>query len=374
MSTRWFNASKLLCASFVLCCAFILVTLAHAADVLQNMNDTNRSGRNPDETTLNTSNVNQSSFGKVWSYSVNGATYAQTLYASGISLGGAVHNGVYVETMADQAYCFSDTSNAQYWHVSFTGGDITPVPPGDYPSGNNIIGNLGVESTPYIDKSLNTIFMVAKTKNTSNSTYYYKLHALDLSTGSEKYGGPKNITASGFDVKQQNQRMGLAKAGNNIIVTWTSYQDSQPYHGWMMAYNETTLSQVAVFNDTSSGSQAGIWQQGRAPAVDSSGNVYVITGNGTWDGSKNFGESFLKLSSSLSLESWFTPDNYSSLNSGDEDLGSGGALLIPGTSYVFGGGKQGVVFLLNTSNLGHEQSGNGQVHQTFTFASGEIHG
>jgi len=374
MSTRWFNASKLLCASFVLCCAFILVTLARAVDVLEDMNNPSRTGENPNETILNTSNVNQNTFGKVWSYPVNGSTYAQALYASGISIGGGTNDAVFIETMADQAYAFSATSNAQYWHVSFTGGDITPVPPGDYPSGNNIIGNLGVESTPYIDKSLNTIYMVAKTKNTSNSTYYYTLHALSLTDGSEQFGGPVNISASGFNVKQQNQRMGLAKAGNNIIVTWTSYQDSQPYHGWMMAYNETTLSQAGVFNDTSSGNQAGIWQQGRAPAVDSSGNVYVITGNGTWDGSKNFGESFLKLSSSLSLLSWFTPDNYSSLNSGDEDLGSGGALLIPGTSYVFGGGKQGTVFLLNTSNLGHEQSGNGQVHQTFSFASGEIHG
>src|SRR5580658_3888389 len=162
-----FNTGALFRACLIVCCALLWPSWARAADVLQNMNDTNRSGRNPDETTLNTSNVNQNTFGKLWSYSVSGATYAQTLYASGISLGGAVHNGVYVETMEDQAYCFSDTSNAQYWHVSFTSGDITPVPPGDYPSGNNIIGDLGVESTPYIDKAGGTIYMVSKTKNTS---------------------------------------------------------------------------------------------------------------------------------------------------------------------------------------------------------------
>jgi hypothetical protein len=361
-------------AGLVVGSALALAPSARAVDVLENMNNSSRTGRNSSETILNTSNVKESGFGKLWAYSVDGATYAQPLYASGITIGSNTYNVVFIETMEDDAYAFDADSNTQLWHVSFVGGDITPVPPGDYPSGNNIIGDLGVESTPYIDKAGGTIYMVSKTKNTSNSTYAYTLHALDITSGTEKFGGPVNITASGFNVKQQNQRMGLAEAGGNIIITWTSYQDSQPYHGWMMAYNATTLAQTAVFDDTPTGSQGGIWQQGRAPAVDASGNVYVITGNGTWDGSKNFGESFLKLSSSLSLEDWFTPDNYSSLNSGDEDLGSGGPMLIPNTSIVFGGGKQGTVYLCSTGGMGHEKSGNGQIIQSFTFASGEIHG
>ncbi len=349
-----------------------------AVDVLTHMNDNNRSGVNTSETILTPSNVNQSEFGKLWSYAVNGATYAEPLYVSGVSIGGGTHNVVYIATMGDDVYAFDADSNTQYWHVSFVGGSITPVPITDITGNNslNIVGNVGIESTPYIDKTGGTIYVLARTKNTSNGSHAQTLHALDITTGAEKFGGPAVIPQdSGFSSKMQNQRMGLAKAGNNIIITWTSHEDLSPYHGFMMAYNATTLARVAVFNDTPTGSQGGIWQSGRAPAVDSSGNVYVITGNGTWDGSQNFGESFLKLNSSLSVLDWFTPDNWSTLNGNDEDLGSGGAMLIPGTSLVIGGGKQGTLYVCNTGNLGHEQSGNGQIVQHISgFGSNQIRG
>jgi hypothetical protein len=376
IATRWLNVRAAFCAGLVILSALVLLPSAHAVDVLTDRNDNNRTGRNPNETILNTGNVNQAQFGKVWAYSVHGSTFAQPLYASGISIAGGTHNVVFIETMEDDAYAFDADSNTQYWHVSFVGGNITPVPIKDITGNNslNITGDVGIESTPYIDKSTGTIYMLARTKNTSNTTYIQTLHALDITTGAEKFGGPVVVTTSGFNSKMQNQRMGLAEANGNIIITWTSHEDDKPYNGWIMAYNATTLKQAGTFNDTATGTQGGIWQQGRAPAVDASGNVYVITGNGTWDGTKNFGESFLKLSSSLSLEDWFTPDNYSSLNAGDEDLGSGGALLIPGTNIVMGGGKQGTVYLCNTSNLGHEKSGNGQIIQSFAFSSGEIHG
>ncbi len=361
----------------ILFATLLLPPAVKAVDVLTHMNDNNRSGANTSETILTPSNVNQSQFGKVWSYSVNGATYAEPLYVSGVNIAGGTHNVVYIVTMGDDVYAFDADSNTQFWHVSFVGGSITPVPITDITGNNglNIVGNVGIESTPYIDKSGGTIYILARTKNTSNGTYAQTLHALDIGTGAEKLGGPAVIPQdSGFSAKMQNQRMGLAKAGNNIIIAWTSHEDIQPYHGFLMAYNATSLARVAVFNDTPTGSQGGIWQQGRAPAVDASGNVYVITGNGTWDGSSNFGESFLKLSSSLGLLDWFTPDNYSSLNAGDEDLGSGGAMLIPGTSLAIGGGKQATLFVLNQGNLGHEQSGNGQIVQHIGgFASGEIH-
>jgi len=348
-----------------------------AVDVLTHMNDNNRSGANTSETLLTPANVNQSSFGKLWSYSVNGATYAQPLYVSGVSIGGGTHNVIYLVTMEDEVYAFDADSNTQYWHVNLNSGSFVPVPIADITGSSslNIVGDVGVESTPYIDKSGGTMYLLSRSKNTSNTTYHQYLHAMDITSGAEKFGGPVEITASGFNPEIQNQRMGLAKAGNNIIITWTSHEDMHAYHGWIMAYNAGTLAQAAVYNDTPGGSLGGIWQQGRAPAVDASGNIYVITGNGTWDGSQNFGESFLKLNSSLSLLDWFTPDNYNSLNASDEDLGSGGAMLVPGTSLVIGGGKQATLFVLNTGNLGHEQSGNGQIVQHISgFASGEIHG
>jgi len=376
--TRWLNLGPRLGTGLALLLVLLMTqTTVRAVDVLEDMYNPARTGENPDETILNTTNVNVNDFGKLWAYPVNGATYAQTLYVSGLHVAGATYNVVFIVTMEDQVYAFNADANQLLWHDNFTNGsNIVPFPVSDV-TGNtnqNISGNAGIESTPYIDLNLGAMYLLARTKNTSNTTYYQTLHALNLTNGAEMFGGPVNISASGFQPERQNQRMGLAKAGNNIIITWTSHEDATPYHGWMMAYNETTLAQEGVFNDTPTGSQGGIWQQGRAPAVDASGNVYVITGNGTWDGSENFGESFLKLSGSLSLEDWFTPDNYATLNAGDEDLGSGGPMLIPGTSIVFGGGKQGVVFLCNTGDLGHEQSGNGQVLQSFQFASGEIHG
>jgi hypothetical protein len=353
------------------------LTSARAVDVLTDRNDNNRSGANTSETILTPSNVNQTQFGQLWSYAVNGATYAEPLYVSGVSIGGGTHNVVYIVTMEDDVYAFDADTNKLYWSVSFTGGNITPVPITDITGNNdlNIVGDVGIESTPYIDKTGGTIYLLARTKNTSTGLHAQTIHALDITTGAEKFGGPVVIPqVGGFSSKMQNQRMGLAKAGNNIIISWASHEDITPYNGFIMAYNATTLAQVAVFNDTPSGTQGGIWQQGRAPAVDSSGNVYVITGNGTWDGTSNFGESFLKLSSSLSLLDWFTPDNYAYLTANDQDMGSSGAMLIPGTSLVIGGGKVDDLFVLNTGNMGHEQSGNGQVVQSITgFASGEMH-
>ncbi len=288
IATRWLNVRAALCAGLFIFSALAFLPAARAVDVLTDKNDNNRTGRNPNETILNTGNVNQTKFGKVWAYSVNGSTYAQPLYASGITIAGGTHNVVFIETMDDDAYAFDADSNTQFWHVSFVGGNITPVPIANITGNNslNIVGNVGIEGTPYIDKSTGTIYMLARTLNTSTTTYIQTLHALDISTGAEKLGGPVVVTTSGFNAKMQNQRMGLAEANGNIIIAWTSHEDKTPYRGWMMAYSTTTLAQTGVFNDTATGTQGGIWQQGRAPAVDASGNVYVITGNGTWTAAK----------------------------------------------------------------------------------------
>jgi len=375
LQRRW--SSPGLFGVVALCIGSLLPQASLALDVLTHMNDNNRSGANTSETILTPTNVNASQFGKLWSYSVNGATYAEPLYVSGVSIAGGTHNVVYLVTMEDDAYAFDADSNTQYWHVSFVSGTITPVPIADITGNNNlnIVGDVGIESTPYIDKNGGTIYMLARTKNTSNTSYVQTLHALDITTGAEKLGGPKVIATTGFDPKVQNQRMGLAETGSNIIIVWTSHEDMHTYHGWIMSYDATTLAQTAVFNDTPTGIQGGIWQQGRAPAVDSGGSIYVITGNGTWDGIQNFGQSFLKLSSSLTLLDWFTPDNWSALNGVDSDLGSGGAMLVPGANLVIGGGKEGTLYVCNVANLGHEQAGNGQVVQQISnFSSGEIHG
>jgi hypothetical protein len=353
----------------------LLLPSARAVDVLTHLNNNNRSGANTNETILTPANVNQSQFGQLWSYPVNGSTYAEPLYVSGVSIGGGTHNVVYIVTMEDDVYAFDADSNTLYWHVSFVSGNITacPILLVDGTDTANIIGDVGIESTPYIDKASGTMYLLARTMNITTTNFIQTLHALSITNGAEKFGGPTVISASGFNPKIQNQRMGMAKAGNNIIIAWASHEDYFAYHGWVMAYNATNMTQAAVFNDTPSGTLGGIWQQGRAPCVDSSGNIYFITGNGTWDGTSNFGETMLKMNSNLSILDWFTPDNYATLTAYDEDFGSAGAMLIPGTSLVVGGGKFGTLYVCNTGSMGHEQSGNGQIVQSIANYSLEMH-
>ncbi|MGO8765838.1 MAG: PQQ-binding-like beta-propeller repeat protein, partial [Limisphaerales bacterium] len=267
---------------------------ANAVDVLTDMNDNNRTGANTSETILNTTNVNVNEFGKLWSYSADGAVYAQPLYVSGLSIASRKHNVIFVATMEDSVYAFDADTNSTFWHVNFTGGNITPVPVADITGNNelNIVGDVGIESTPVIDRNSSTIYLLARTKDTDAGTYIQKLHALDLATGAEKFDGPVTITNAGFDPEVENQRAGLALANGKIIIAWASHEDIGRYHGWVMDYNASTLHLVSAFDDTPTGHEGGIWQQGRAPAVDSSGNIYFITGNGSWDGMTNFGESF----------------------------------------------------------------------------------
>ncbi len=362
---------------------------ARAADVLTQHNNQFRTGANTNETQLTTANVNSTEFGKLFSYAVDGYVFGQPLYVSGLAISGGAHNVLYVVTMEDSVYAFDADSNTTYWHKQFTGGSIAPVPITDITGNNNlnIHGDVGILSTPVIDRTSGTIYLLARTKNTSSGTYIQTLHALDLATGNEKFGGPVNINASGFNTKMQNQRPGLAEANGNIYICWGSHEDITPYNGWMMAYNASTLAQVAVFNTTPGGSQGAIWMAGQAPAIDNSGNLYVTTGNGDWNGTSQWGETCLKMSSTLSVLDWATPANYASLNSGDTDFGAGGCLLVPGssgypsTSYVLTGGKEGKIFVLDkgAGNMGHETSGDTGEHQIWqaiqtTACSHHIHG
>jgi Ricin-type beta-trefoil lectin domain-like/PQQ-like domain len=375
--------------------AIILLTLsaalsqAYAVDVLTQHNNQFRTGANTNETILTPANVNSTQFGKLFSYAVDGSVYAQPLYVSGLSISGGTHNVVYVVTMEDSVYAFDADVNTTYWHDNFTGGNITPVPITDITGNNNlnIHGDVGILSTPVIDLSSGTIYVLARTKNTSNNTHIQTLHALDITTGAEKFGGPVVIPqVNGFSSLMQNQRPGLAEANGNIYICWGSHEDITPYNGFIMAYNATTLAQTAFFNTTPGGSQGALWMAGQAPAIDNSGNLYVTTGNGDWNGTTKWGETCLKLSPTLSVLDWATPANYASLNSGDTDFGAGGCLLLPGSSgypsssYVVTGGKEGKIFVLDKNGgMGHEASGDTGIHQIWqaiqtAACSHHIHG
>ncbi len=359
--------------------------------------DNSRTGANLAETQLTTANVNPSHFGKVWSWSVSGSVQAQPLYLKGITIPNkGLHNMVFVATMNDVVYAFdADSSvNTPLWKVDLTlqTPGTTPVPIVDMTGDNflNIVGNVGIESTPVIDTATGTIYLLARTK--TNGQYFQKLHALSIYNGAEKFGGPVAIAGSvpgtgvassggmlAFDPLMQNQRSSLALANGQVLMAWASHEDYDPYHGWIMSYDATTLKQTGIFQTTPNGDKGGVWMSGHAPVVDAVGNAYYISGNGDWDGTKNFGESILKFGtgSGLPLLDWFTPDNYANLNAGDADLGSSGPVLIPGTDLLVGGGKQSVLYVMHTTTngqMGHEQTGNGQIVQSLYNNGGEIKG
>jgi hypothetical protein len=363
--------------------------------------DNSRTGANLNETVLTASKVNSTQFGKLYSYVVDGSVQAQPLYISNLTIPSrGSHNVLFVVTMNDIVYAFDADSNATnggiLWKVDFrnTSAGVTPIPIADIVNNNtqNIVGNVGIESTPVIDLNSNTMYLVARTKevNGAITNYVARLHALDITTGAEKFGGPVTIqgsvpgngqgSSSGtltFDPLIQNQRSSLALANGLVVFSWASHEDLWAWHGWVFAYNATTLQQSSIFCSTPNGVNGGVWMAGRAPVVDSSGNLYYASGNGDWDGVSNFGDSVMKIGTAggtLSLLDYFTPDDYATLQANDQDLGSSGPLLIPGTNLLVHGGKESILYVMNTGQLGHERSGNNQIVQHFTTTGSEIHG
>ena len=338
--------------------------------VLTQHNDIGRTGQNLSETALTPSNVNAAQFGLLFKQAVDDQVYAQPLYAAAVSIGGGTHNVVYAATVNNSVYAFdADYPAAPYWQVN-----LGP-PQNNTDVGvpcNDISGHVGIVGTPVIDGQAGTIYLVAATKD--NGVFHQKLHALDITTGSERPGSPVIVAASGFDALKQNQRAALLLLNGVVYVAFGSHCDLPSYHGFLFGYSASSLSQAAVFNTSPNTGGAAIWQSGQGPAADSSNNIYVVTGNGTWDGLTEFSESFLKLSTSagLSLTDWFTASNYAYLDGNDLDLGSSGAMVIPGTNLVMNVGKQGVLYLIDTSNMGH--LGDSHAVEHFQATADQLHG
>ncbi|MFZ3201776.1 MAG: malectin domain-containing carbohydrate-binding protein [Candidatus Acidiferrales bacterium] len=325
-----------------------LPALAQVSITMQH-NDLNRSGDNLNETVLTTSNVNSTSFGLLQKITVDNQVYATPLVVAGLTIGGGTHNVVYAATTNNSVYAFDADSGTQYWHVNLG----TPISNANYGTGCvDINGNAGIVGTPVIDTSNNTIYVVNSLNNPSG-TYSFQLHALSLTTGADNSGSPVAITATGFQALLQNQRAALVLANGNLYIPFSSHCDMGAYHGYLMSYNPTTLAQIAVFNTSPTGHQDSLWESGQGPAVDSSGNIYFGTSNGTWDGVSNFSESFIKLNPNLTLADWFTAANHATLDGGDLDLDTSGPLLIPGSTRLFMVGKSGTGYVINSANLGH---------------------
>jgi len=372
-----------------------IVTMAAFSGAFTWRNDNARTGQNRQELLLTPATVNPAKFGKVFSFRVDGEVYAQPLYVPNVQVPGqGARNVVYVATEHDTVYAFDadGRTTSPLWAKSLipAGGTTVPLPSPDLVCPDIIHPEIGITGTPAIDPQTNTLYVVGATKE--NSNFVQRLHALDIATGAEKFGGPKAIQASvrgigaggdgqgniPFDSLRQNQRAALLLSGGRVYIAWASFCDTDPYHGWLLGYAAANLQQVAVFNATPNGTEGAIWQSGAGPSADSNGNIYVITGNGTFDrdtGGVDFGDSFLKLNANLTtVHDFFTPFNQALLSEADLDVGSGGALLLPDQPgahphLIVGGGKEGKLYLVDRDNMGKFHSGDdSQIVQSFSVS------
>lgn len=361
------------------------------ATVLTYHDDVARTGQNLKETTLTTSNVNSSSFGKVGFLTTTGKVDAEPLYVSNLTIGGATHNVVFVATEHDLVYAFDADSFKQLWQTSVLGtGEI----PSDPHNCSQITPEIGITSTPVIDPSAGahgTIFVVAMSKDSSGK-YHQRLHALDLTTGAEQGGSPAEIQATysngsgqdSFDPYQYAERAGLLLQNGTIYLGWTSHCDETPYQGWLMGYSESTLQQTSALDVTPNGSEGSIWMAGSGLAADPSGSIYFLDANGSFDTSLNssgfpangdYGNSFMKVSTAsgtLTVADYFAMSNTVAESNADEDLGSGGALVLPDLKdasgntvhLAVGAGKDGNIYVVNRDNMGKfNASSNGAIYQ-----------
>ena len=367
---------------------------AEVLAVLTQHNNAARTGANLSETLLSTRSVTPKTFGKLGTLVVDGYLYAQPLYVQNVRVPGkGLHNVIYLATAHNSVYAFDAddlTAKKPLWKVNL--GPSVPATEVYTTKWTDMRIEIGVTSTPVIDPSANTIFVEAKTKE--NGTYVQRLHALDITTGAEKAGGPVEINASvpgtgmasakgqvAFDSVKQLQRPALLLTNGTVYLAFGSHADSPPFHGWILGYNARTLIQTCTFNLTPNGEEGAIWQAGMGMAADPAGNVYAMVGNGTFDadsGGLDYGNSILKLApkpGTLSVSDYFTPYNQASLSENDQDTGASGPLLIPNTNLLLGGGKNGWLYLTQTGKMGHYQSSDdSQIVQSFQITHGNCHG
>ncbi|HVV56356.1 MAG TPA: hypothetical protein VHC47_13570 [Mucilaginibacter sp.] len=382
------------------------VNVQHISMLTQHFDNT-RAGLNSHETALTTANVNTAHFGKLFILPVDDDIYAQPLVVGSIPMGSSLRNVAFIATVNNSVYAFDADNGKLYWKKNYTESGMRPPNATDLTSPvwwcnpyTDFRYNIGIVGTPVIDSAALTMYFVARSCGGNGFVQY--LHAVDILTGAEQTGSPVKIEASvpgtgdastngmvHFDPKLNNQRQGLALVNGIVYISFSSHCDLNPYHGWIIGYDEKTLQQRIIYNDTPDGENGGIWESGMGIAADNQGNLYVTTGNGTvgkgnlyYETSngtgenapnpdpadlRDRGESALKLTPSggtLQISSYFTPTNYFDLNVNDLDYGVMGTFLIPNSNYYFTGCKDGSLYLLDKDNMGGYSGASNQNWQT----------
>ena len=361
----------------------VSAVITDLAGVYTYHNDLARTGQNLQEYALTKAWVSGGNFGKRWSCALDGDVYAQPLYVANLPIAGGTHNVVFIATNHDSVYAFDGDSGSctPLWKTSFLTGSATTIPASTY-SCSDSLDEYGIVGTPVIDPASGTLYVVATTKEGSN--YFQRLHALDITTGIDK-ASPKVLAPSypwsggtrTFDPKMQLQRAGLVYSGGSVFVAWSSHCDDPVYYGWIASYDGTSLQQVAAFNVAPQGAQGGIWMSGAAPAIDSSGAIYLSTGNGSFTNTSgglpatppanDFSMSFLNFDpSTLTLNDFYTPSQQAAWSVGDFDISAPGVMVLPdtlGPKLLYGGDKQGHIWLLNRLGLGDYSPGSDNVVQ-----------
>lgn len=382
--------------------------------VLTYHNDNTRNGVNPSETILTPLNVNTNSFGRLFTYTVDGFVYAQPLIMTNVNIPGkGVHNVVFVATEHNSVYAFDADDNTganatPLWQTSFInpGAGITTVPNADVGT-TDITPEVGITGTPVIDPVSATIYLEVKTKE-PGPVYVHRLHALDIATGLERanFNSPSVISCTNYpgagtgdndgqnpphvlwNAQREHCRCALTLLNGVVYIAFASHGDNQPYHGWLLAYNATNVAQqVSAYNATPNGGLGGFWQGGGGPTIDAQGNMYLETGNGSFTAnntlstSSNYAMSLLKftVTNGIAMTDFFTPSNVASLNSGDQDFGASGPIVLPDSvgsathpRLLVAGGKTAPIYLVDRDNLGRFNglTGTNKVVQQFNGGPG----
>ena len=367
-----------------LACILVAVVapgLLAQSPVLTGGYDPARTNSDLSETALNPSTVSPNVFGRLFTLPADGQIFAQPLYLPNVAIPGqGSHNVVFIATAHNTVYAYdADNAAPPLWSLNL--GPAVPSATYDTPDHvyTDITPEIGILSTPVIDPSTSTIYVAAATLE--NGLCYYRLHALDVTSGAEKFNGPAMIggAVSGagedsingvvaFSAAQHLQRPALLLLNGVVYMAFGSHGDSGTWHGWIMGYSAADLQRpAAVFNSTPNGYGGSFWDSGRGLSADGQGSIYAVTANGTTDEISDFSENVLKLNSALTVTDWFAPSDAQTLNDDDGDLGASGAILIPG-NFLLTGGKQGIAYLLNSASLGHMSANNSTIPQSFPAA------